>query len=96
MVINFIKIKESDSKKIYNWRTKPRIEKFMKTRFSHSDNEQKKWITLSNKKKTFGIGLYVLKIKKLAISAFLNHNPKVKSCLGAFIWVKKSILLFLE
>jgi len=94
MVINFIKIKESDSKKTYNWRTKPRIEKFMKTRFCHSDNKQKKWITLSNKKKDFWHWIVCFKNKKIGYISVFKTQPKGKELSWGFYIGEEKYLAF--
>ena len=86
MVINFIKIKESDSKRIYNWRIKPRVENFMKTRFRHSDKIQKKWIRNSNKKKDFWHWLVCFKKKKIGyLCTFKPHSNSKELSWGFYI-----------
>jgi len=90
MVINFVKIKISDSKKIYKWRTKSRIENFMKTRFRNTDNQQKKWISASNKKKNFWHWIVCFKNIKIGyISIFKTQTGKGNLSWGFYIGEEK-------
>ena len=90
MIINFIKIKKSDSKKLYNWRTKQRVEQFMKTRFRHSDSKQKKWIDNLNKKKYFWHWIVCFKNKKIGyISVFKPHTKRNQLSWGFYIGEEK-------
>lgn len=93
MVISFIKIKKSDSKILYSWRTKQRVEKFMKTRFRHSDNKQKKWIEVSNKKKNFWHWIVCFKNKKIGyISIFKPRTKKKEISWGYYIGEEKYLV----
>ena len=94
MLIKFLKIKQSDSRMIYKWRTSARVENYMETRFRISSKHQKKWIKQQNDRNDFMhwmISFNNKKIGYLIIYNFKNHQNSISW--GFYIGNKKYLFI---
>ena len=83
-MFTFREIETSDAEMILNWRTSPRVAKYMKSAVDHGVIRQEQWIVNCRERPDFYHWLVVYKEKPIGYISISEYNPVVKKASWGF------------